>query len=262
MRRFLLSFVLVFAFSLFGETKYGIPNGMGRVPLDWSTCTFNEAINETFGIQLNGENVNDSLIVRYSRSARHNPKLINICQQLYSSNSESTPHIALVRILLYCNDGNCYVYNIPYAFLSGEQTISKISLIGTVFQNAFFNISSFSCASKKNSEQTFAQSERAIGLFFSKENILKEIKIHLNAKNSNATKPNVQIQKVIIQIMTKNSMCPACAKFWREEAEFTDTDGNIFISNGNKQFSFFGTMKEKLDINTKIRVKTIYTIEK
>ena len=94
MRRFLLSFVLVFAFSLFGETKYGIPNGMGRVPLDWSTCTFDEAIDETFGIQLNGENVNDSLIMRYKKILKNekdeiiSAASIEACKKILKINKE------------------------------------------------------------------------------------------------------------------------------------------------------------------------------
>ena len=273
MRRFLLSFVLVFAFSLFGETKYGIPNRRGEhaIPLDWSTCTFDEAIDETFGIKLMREDRANfplrymtplarqnirHLIQEYNQILTHRVTLKNICKYFYSNNRNTT-HIALVRILLYGNDGNCYVYNIPYAFLSGEQFIGNI-IVEENLRPAFKNIFSFNFVSDIGEAQHFAHSERAIGLFLKQENILKEIKSYFSTFTETITP-----RKTIIQIMTKNSMCPSCAKFWREEAGFTNNAGvHIFIRNENQSFQFFHEMKTKLGRIQTIFIKTIYTIEK
>ena len=292
MRRFLLPFVLVFAFSLFGEIEYGISNRRGEhsIPLDWSTCTFDEAIDETFGIKLNGENVNDSLIMRYKKILKNekdrsiSAALKKEVKQLKknfenkqktlkqnqddenfsSSDTDSPPkkqpesyHLAIVRIIVTNSDNNTYVYNVPYVFLSGtnpKKTI-KNEKMPKIFTNGVLQ-TIISCGGRgyvTGSAQSFAHSERAVGLFLIYDSetdggiFLTQLLNFHNNKNNNENK----IQKLTIEIKTLLPMCPNCQSFFRNQAKCVKKGSDILFCGSD-------TVTNNGDIKTTFKITKIF----
>lgn len=286
MRRFLLSFVLVFAFSLFGKTEYGIPNGIGEVPLDWSTCTFDEAIDETFGIKL-GRKKNDlPLIKRYKKilkNERDRSILIKEVKQLKENfenkqktlkqdkdDGEFTPsgisttkkqpesyHLAIVRIIVTNSDDNTYAYNVPYVFLSGtnpKKTI-KNEKIPKIFTNSVLQ-TIISCGGRgyvTGSAQIFAHSERAVGLFLIYDSetdggiFLKQLLNFHNNKNNNENK----IQKLTIEIKTLLPMCTNCQSFFKNEANYVKKGSDILFCGSD-------TITDNNDVKTNFEITKIF----
>lgn len=121
-------------------------------------------------------------------------------------------HIAVARVIL----NNGVVSILPRFFLSGTSISSKLNELGVKLdEKMFFAITSLHY--KSTNSQTFAHSERAIGLYLQHNQLTED----LSSRGIDMNLSDISV----IQIKTILPMCHDCQLFWQNK---TCIDGKTF----------------------------------
>ncbi len=233
--------------NIFELSAHGLYTGRAFKSVeDWNKVSFKEALLEifpyiaplyAFGHTKFSERykiIYDTIISKFGNITNF---VEEIEKQRELAVAHHCDHIAIARVIVHLNSPNlCYVYPIPYLFVSGN-TLSNTKKYGfkemikhTRIENPNiifkviddFGINSF------NGDQNFNHSERAIGLCLLYDDVF-------NIENFLSFHDLKNIDAITVQIKTIYEMCTSCRDFWEGTAYTTfipagDTNSMKFSS--------------------------------
>jgi hypothetical protein len=199
----------------------------------WDNATFADVAAEIFNFQGNagGRNLEQEYNRLHGIQFQDFTTCIIEAKQAFVSRERlGLPHIALARVVVMdAPPGNIVAYPIPYVFFSKEQVQTGLGFlyrnrdliphlpldILTNRQNKelFKSIFSYGYTTEERREQSFAHSERVVGL------CLNSTADHFRLSNIVADYNAVHVAATaVIQIKTALASCSYCEDFWSDDA--------------------------------------------
>lgn len=125
-----------------------------------------------------------------------------LLNKLYCDGKYNGPHVAVARLLFLIADKTFWALNLPCVFISGTNSTALQFLDENIF---IVTINPYTTA-MSGAEQSFAHSERAVGVY-----LLNQVKTNKKIKK---IVRKCECKCVIIQIKCALPPCRNCIKFW------------------------------------------------